>query len=993
VKKLTTCIIILATLPILYVPALIAGTSATDPDSNRIMRVSLLQALELRSKGNFEKALPYLEKSLTYVSIQVNPDNAVRLYQELAKAKYESREFKTGITYLNYSLPFLKRDDSKTRMQLLTTFSLLQLLFLSNHDQKEGYRFEQKSDSLYSLVKSQEDPSLLSFYLTNCLTYLHFRLNTSKARESLSHAGNIILRTCIESDINFGLLYYYKSQLSYHLRDSEKALGYFSQAWSFLEKYPALIPYMPLLYFNLANTWYFHKDDYDQALIYYQKVVRSRDPWLVSAHTSSLVLSGYCYLGKGDTLKGIQCMKQAIHDALYIPEIPRKELAYTYRCLAMVYSQTRNEIQSIQYLNKALEEALKYHADESLTSTILCNIGNHMRDFVNPPAAMVYYQRALETAHYNPNYDYDSEPLMNDAEIIDILNNQGYAFSILYEMNGQDHFLKEALACQELGIRAIERRILELDDENAEFSWLSTIKTTFDNAVSYASELFHITNDFRYADKAFQYAEKSRMLVLLLSHEDNQIKKYAGIPDTLIKNTTDLHNRIIYLQNQIYQSSKNAWTKNDQPEMRRELAAKQLEYDKLKGLYKSRYPRYYNLKFNENVLHIKELQKFLRIDQAILEYQLLESELITFVITKDSVNICISHRNDEELPKLEELREMLIKDPLENDYVHEYKKFVSLSSSMYEWLIKPAYPLISDKHLIIIPHKELTLIPFEILIKNAPELISDLNYGHLNYLLKSNPISYAYSGTLLFEEKIRRQSGRVAYFLPEYKRSSYPDIKLEGAYSEIYNAKKIAGGKIFSGDHASETLFKQSLNRYNILHIASHTVVDDRNPMLSCLLLSPDNENDGKVFSYEIYQLKFRPQLIILSGCKTGAGRLQDGEGILSLSRSFFYAGARCIAYSMWNSPDMAHASLTTTLYKGIWQKKRLEEALQQSKLKYLEKCDPVKSHPYYWAGMVIMGRTEPVDTGNLFPVIIFGIVAFLVIADVIFLLRTKTIS
>ncbi len=119
--------------------------------------------------------------------------------------------------------------------------------------------------------------------------------------------------------------------------------------------------------------------------------------------------------------------------------------------------------------------------------------------------------------------------------------------------------------------------------------------------------------------------------------------------------------------------------------------------------------------------------------------------------------------------------------------------------------------------------------------------------------------------------------------------------------------------------------------------------------------------NDGYLYSYELYQLQISAQLIVLSGCNTGMGTLKTGEGILSLSRSFLYSGVRSIAYTLWPEPDQAGADIMIEFYKGIKSKKMLEDALQSAKLIYLSVADPAKSHPYYWGGFLIAGKTDPV--------------------------------
>ncbi len=110
-------------------------------------------------------------------------------------------------------------------------------------------------------------------------------------------------------------MYCYKGQLAYQEHDSEKALGYFRQAETYLLKNEHLSPYMNLIYFDVANTYYFYKNDYQKAIENYTKVIENNDPWLKRARLNSLVLSGYCYLELGDTARAISCIKNGIKAA------------------------------------------------------------------------------------------------------------------------------------------------------------------------------------------------------------------------------------------------------------------------------------------------------------------------------------------------------------------------------------------------------------------------------------------------------------------------------------------------------------------------------------------------------------------------------------------------------------------------------------------------------------------------------------------------------
>ena len=107
----------------------------------------------------------------------------------------------------------------------------------------------------------------------------------------------------------------------------------------------------------------------------------------------------------------------------------------------------------------------------------------------------------------------------------------------------------------------------------------------------------------------------------------------------------------------------------------------------------------------------------------------------------------------------------------------------------------------------------------------------------------------------------------------------------------------------------------------------------------------------------EIMRLKMNADLVTLSACSTGLGKLVNGEGVLGLTRAFFYAGARNVAVLLWNVNDFATATLMVSFYRHLSRGVRESEALRQAKLSLLHSSQPLWHHPYFWAAFVIEGE------------------------------------
>jgi CHAT domain-containing protein len=106
-----------------------------------------------------------------------------------------------------------------------------------------------------------------------------------------------------------------------------------------------------------------------------------------------------------------------------------------------------------------------------------------------------------------------------------------------------------------------------------------------------------------------------------------------------------------------------------------------------------------------------------------------------------------------------------------------------------------------------------------------------------------------------------------------------------------------------------------------------------------------------------VMRLKLNADLVTLSACRTGLGKLLNGEGMVGLTRAFFYAGAKSVVVSLWNVNDIATASLMKSFYKHLQQGKSKEVALQLAKLELLKGAQRAWRHPYYWAAFVLVGE------------------------------------
>ncbi|MEZ4684577.1 MAG: CHAT domain-containing protein [Bacteroidia bacterium] len=163
-----------------------------------------------------------------------------------------------------------------------------------------------------------------------------------------------------------------------------------------------------------------------------------------------------------------------------------------------------------------------------------------------------------------------------------------------------------------------------------------------------------------------------------------------------------------------------------------------------------------------------------------------------------------------------------------------------------------------------------------------------------------------------------------------------------------------------------------------------HALVDDKDPLRSYLVFSQveGEENGPFLYASELYGMHLPAQLAVLSACNTGYGSMQRGEGIMSLSRAFAYAGCPSTVMSLWQAPDAETGSLMEAFYRSLQEGTAKHLALRAAKKAYIEDAyTSQQAHPFYWAGFIVSGNTAPVSGKGgsfLWPWLLGGLIAVL---------------
>jgi CHAT domain-containing protein len=157
-----------------------------------------------------------------------------------------------------------------------------------------------------------------------------------------------------------------------------------------------------------------------------------------------------------------------------------------------------------------------------------------------------------------------------------------------------------------------------------------------------------------------------------------------------------------------------------------------------------------------------------------------------------------------------------------------------------------------------------------------------------------------------------------------------------------------------TGNQATKSSILPLMSKAQIIHLATHGILDDIQGLKSAIALAPSGEDDGLLTAEEILNLKLNAELVVLSACDTGRGRI-TGDGVIGLSRSFISAGVPSVIVSLWSVPDAPTASLMTEFYKNLQLNPDKAIALRQAMLTTMKQ----HPNPKNWAAFTLIGESQ----------------------------------
>lgn len=806
---------------------------------------------------------------------------------------------------------------------------------------------------------------------------------------------------------------YYNMGVNYRLlHEFETSINYFKKSIALIEKSGTtkdvyLYNSLPYAYMGLGEAFQ-ASGQLEEALFYQKKTAeifethRNGSSELVEA---LLEVSGI-YIEQEEFELGSSIMNKADsifalieYDSMNIQN-KNQVLGNLYLNYVLYYKKKGDFKNAIKYADLSYQVIDELGKGQTMSGiSVLIDLANLFELDQQLDSAFYYNQKALTAASYNfSSGDYHdlppSEELKDFVETYNVLEQKAGLFrkaaSLEKESKSQTKLFSDAISAIDLADQVHIQNLKKLNVIRA-----SQSSRTIQNSIPVYQKGLSIAYDFyehsgldTMLEKGFYYTQKMKAQTLWLTHLKSSASGFGNLDKALLEKERDLLSDINYYENLVFEARQNKDTATVQFYETENLFALRESYQDLLTKMEAEYPEYYESKFAFAPETHESLQSILSEEELLIEYVVTDSEIFAFTIKKEEpLNLVKIKLNTETATSIQSLSQMLQNSAMMRKSSRE--KFIRLSNELYNQFILPIEKQVSESQKIVVVGDGFTnYIPFEILLKS-----NEIKpFKELDFLIKKHEFSYHYSSTLFAQARRKpiAQNLGIFAFAPVYDdldaqpltmrnvEKSVPTNTLrafeaDGSFSplpesetevlsisELFDKKDKSNTNLVAiREQAVEESLKSNLEKsYQFVHIAGHSFADLENPKFSgiaCFEKPDSSSEDGILYTGEIYNIQSKADLVTLSSCESGYGKLESSEGILGLNRAFIYAGTPNVVFSLWKVYDKVSAQLMVDFYKNILTGKNYSASLRAAKLNLLK--NEATAAPHFWSPYLLIGR------------------------------------
>lgn len=694
---------------------------------------------------------------------------------------------------------------------------------------------------------------------------------------------------------------------------------------------------------------------------------------------------GVSYQSLGQNEKALDCFAREV--PLHRARGDRLGEARALYALAGAHDLQGQPKQALSFYQQALE-IRQAVGDRRSKAQALNAVGTAYAQLSQPETALGYYRQAV--ALYQAVHDQlgESQALFWTAK----------SEQALGDLTSARHHIEASLAITELRRANIASRELRT-------TYLATAQHAYEFYVDLLMQQHRLYPDKGYNAQALEAHERAKARGLLDLLSEAKVDLRQGVNPELLQR--ELRLRQLLEQKQSAEIRLLASGDGGEParELQKELEALRTEYQQVEAQIRAGSPRYAALT-QPQPLSVSAIQKqVLDPDTVLLEYAMGQQRSYLWAVTASGLtSFELAGRGEIEALAVRLYRTIIGRRPSAPD---DYQKTAWALSKI---LLGPVQDELGNKRLLIAGDGALQIVPFAAL--PSPSLDAGAAEPYEPLIVRHEIVSVPSASTLAF---LRRDvAGRhpaprnLAVFAdPVFERE---DGRVPGSVAHASNGTRgfvqpvpqdqaptaAPAGQIAAGtasliglerlpftrqeaeailrlappqsrfaalDFAANrsTAISKDLSQYQIVHFATHGVVNDAHPELSGIVLSLfDNQGapqDGFLRLNDLFNLKLNADLVVLSACRTALGKEVRGEGLIGLARGFMYAGAPRVVVSLWSVNDQATAEEMERFYQGILGSRHLRPAaaLREAQIE-MWKQEKWRA-PFLWAAFVLQGE------------------------------------
>ncbi|MDB9823034.1 tetratricopeptide repeat protein [Deltaproteobacteria bacterium] len=669
-----------------------------------------------------------------------------------------------------------------------------------------------------------------------------------------------------------------------------------------------------IMAFNTSGLTWWTLGDHERALREMEEALAVAEALRTRKDEVATTLNniGLVYRDMGDYHKAIEALDRALSIDRDIGS--RWAIAYDLRNKALTYLRMGQPEKSVPLLKEALVNA-RAIGNKINEAKILLGLGDAAMSLEDHDEARDSFEKALELARSMAMRETEWRALFGLGKILIKEGRRSEA----------GDFLNSAIEVVE-GMRA-EIKIDQLKDG------------FIDNKMDVYETLVSLLVDLEKNGEAFDIAERSRARNLIDLLGNQRLDLRGAIDQEMYDRERGLRAEIRDQEVLLAQSGKEAErtvygnTLNRLNDDYRDLLLEiQLKNPELASL------------ISVNPLTLSECRALLEPEVALLAFYVVPDEILCWLIRKESIELFRTPIGRESL----------------NDTVFTYRRmiqnlepFENRSKELYSWVLSKALSGLSSgmsgsaegkspiRTLGVIPHGTLHYLSFATL-HDGENYVADR--FSLFYLPSVSVLRYT-----LERRKLSEKTGVLAIGNPDLQDSSMDLPFAEREVSAIgWNFPDIT---VLTRERATESWLVDNIQDFGIIHLASHGQFDPINPLFSSVKLVRDVKEDGDLETSEVFGLNINADLVVLSACQSGLGKVTGGDDVIGMNRAFLYGGTHAILSTLWRVSDLSTAILVKQFYRR-YSTGTKAESLRQAML-HVKNRYP---HPGYWGAFVLVG-------------------------------------